>query len=270
MVVNQSKLIGASLFLIVAYLPAAYGQPAENPAFFDVWSSSMTTPADDRWFAEDHACTLGCVDVSFPYLIALLDDPANDERSMDELIMEAWQMGGNHLASTLTEEGAANRARLAENEDAAAIACERNGLFRTIMSPLPFVWTRHDDTIEMVYEEWEVTRTVFMDGRNHPADIEPSLYGHSVGRFDGGDLVIESVGILPADFYPHLGGGGHSDQASIVERYTQSENGERLDMTVTITDPIMLTEPLVFVKAILKTPQVEILEHSCEAISGER
>ncbi len=37
-------------------------------------------------------------------------------------------------------------------------------------------------------------RQIFMDGRPHPKDPDPTWYGHSVGRFEGDTLVIDTVG----------------------------------------------------------------------------
>src|SRR5687768_8627321 len=37
-------------------------------------------------------------------------------------------------------------------------------------------------------------RTIYMDGRSHPSQLTPSYFGHSVGRWEGDTLVIDSVG----------------------------------------------------------------------------
>src|SRR5690348_7401069 len=37
-------------------------------------------------------------------------------------------------------------------------------------------------------------RVVYMDGRQHPTHVEPSYFGHSIGRWDGDTLVIDTVG----------------------------------------------------------------------------
>ncbi len=37
-------------------------------------------------------------------------------------------------------------------------------------------------------------RQIFMDGREHPDDLEATWYGHSVGHWEGDTLVIETVG----------------------------------------------------------------------------
>ena len=37
-------------------------------------------------------------------------------------------------------------------------------------------------------------RTIYMDGRSHPADFTPTYYGHSIGWWDGDTLVVDTVG----------------------------------------------------------------------------
>ena len=40
-------------------------------------------------------------------------------------------------------------------------------------------------------------RRIYTDGRGHPADPDPSFHGHSIGRWDGDALVVDTVGVLP-------------------------------------------------------------------------
>src|SRR5688572_8282716 len=37
-------------------------------------------------------------------------------------------------------------------------------------------------------------RTIYMDGREHPKEITPSGYGHSVGKWEGDTLVVDLIG----------------------------------------------------------------------------
>jgi hypothetical protein len=90
------------------------------------------------------------------------------------------------------------------------------------------------------------------------------MMGHSVGRYDNGALVVDTLGLAPDIFYPAWSGGGYSDQAHAVERYTIAENPRRLEVEVTIDDPKMLTEPYTFRKVWLHTPDVELVHDSCK------
>ena len=76
----------------------------------------------------------------------------------------------------------------------------------------------------------------------HPADVKPSLFGHSIGRWDGETLVIDTIG-FPAD----SSGLGLNVPAGprkhMVERLTLTEERTRLRYEVTVEDPDFLTAP---------------------------
>lgn len=40
-------------------------------------------------------------------------------------------------------------------------------------------------------------RRIYTDGRDHPADVDPTFHGHSVGRWEGDTLVVDTVGVHP-------------------------------------------------------------------------
>jgi hypothetical protein len=51
-------------------------------------------------------------------------------------------------------------------------------------------------------------RIIYMDGRTHPTDLTPSYLGHSIGRWEGDTLVIDTVGFnerfwMNRDGLPH-------------------------------------------------------------------
>jgi len=48
-------------------------------------------------------------------------------------------------------------------------------------------------------------RTVFMDGRAHPANLSPSDRGHSIGHWDGDSLIIDTVGFNEKVWIDNLG-----------------------------------------------------------------
>ena len=78
-------------------------------------------------------------------------------------------------------------------------------------------------------------RVVYMDGRSHPSDLEPSNYGHSVGWWEEDTLVIDSVG-FNEDFWFGRRGLPHTDQLHTIERFTRF-NSDRIDYKLTVDDP---------------------------------
>ena len=62
-----------------------------------------------------------------------------------------------------------------------------------------------------------LTRTVHMNMTAHPANIKPSRAGHSIGRWDGDTLVVDTVGFEPGSLAGTL---PHSNKLHVVERFT--------------------------------------------------
>src|SRR5262249_20796190 len=60
-------------------------------------------------------------------------------------------------------------------------------------------------------------RTVHMNLAAHPARVAASRAGHSIGRWDGDTLVVDTVGFEPGSLAGQV---AHSAQLHIVERYT--------------------------------------------------
>ena len=100
-----------------------------------------------------------------------------------------------------------------------------------------------DDEVVLHFDNTgdHVIRTVHM-GMEHPADVQPSRHGHSVGRWEGDTLVIDTVG-----FEPNISGLGLSVPSSpgkrTLERLSLTEDRTHLRYEVTVEDPAYLTEP---------------------------
>ena len=198
----------------------------------------------------------------------MLEDPANDVRPVRELWNQTIGFMRQELAAKSTAQGLAlQNANTPANDS--AIVCESYGLVRQAINPLPLAIRRDGEHLIIDYEEWNLDRIIYMDGRDHPVDLTPTQLGHSVGRYDGDALVIASTGIQADIYYSFQSGGGYSEQVSVVERYTVQENPRRLELEITVTDPVTLTEPYVLGKTWVPTPGLEVLEDSCGDIPGQ-
>jgi hypothetical protein len=86
-------------------------------------------------------------------------------------------------------------------------------------------------------------RIIYMDGRGHPAgrDLVPSYYGHSIGRWEGDTLVVDTVGFNEQNWID-AAGLMHTDQYHQIERFTRIDFNT-LRYEVTIEDPGAYTAP---------------------------
>ena len=105
-------------------------------------------------------------------------------------------------------------------------------------------------------------RQIFMDGRPHPPDLDPTWYGHSIGRWEGSTLVVDTIG-LNDKFWLDSAGTPHTEKLHMIERYTRPDYNT-LQRVVTIDDPGTFTKPFdVTYTAKLGTPDSEIIEYFC-------
>jgi len=106
-------------------------------------------------------------------------------------------------------------------------------------------------------------RQIFMDGRKHPAEPEPSWNGHSIAWWEGDTLVIDTVG-FNGKVWMDRRGFPQTEKAHTIERYTRVNMGT-LEIVVTIDDPDAYLKPFtVKFAAQLSNPQDEIMEFICQ------
>jgi len=81
----------------------------------------------------------------------------------------------------------------------------------------------------------------------HSRNPKPSWYGESVGHYEGGTLVVDTIGQNTQTFLDNFRT-PHSDKLHVIERYRLVDNGNTLEAEVTIEDPVALVQPLHVVK----------------------
>ena len=94
-------------------------------------------------------------------------------------------------------------------------------------------------------------RTIPIDGRKHDPEksLDVTFWGHSVGRWEGDTLVIDSIAFNDLTW---LDKGGYftSDKKRVIERFTRT--GNTLLYEVTVEDPEVLAEPWVMTPRTLR------------------
>ncbi len=105
-------------------------------------------------------------------------------------------------------------------------------------------------------------RPIYMDGRAHPEDLDPSYYGHSVGRWEGDVLVIDTVGFNERGWIGARGA-PTTKQLHLVERISRPDY-DTLRYEITIDDPGAYTAPWTTGMMMSWTPDREQFEYICQ------
>jgi hypothetical protein len=206
------------------------------------------------------------------FLVSGLRDPANAGMNA-KLMADAGAATMADRAARSTPEGLARiQATAVPGSTDLAAYCNPYGFVREALNALPLAIQEKGNRLVIQYEEFNLSRDIWMDGRKHPG-LAPTPLGHSVGRYEGDELVVDTVAI-GADYFanagtPNIWWGGFADGATAVERYSIKEEPRRLVAKLTITDPVTLTKPYVWTKTWLFTPDVKLLEDSCEDVPGQ-
>ena len=137
-------------------------------------------------------------------------------------------------------------------------------------APYPWKFVESPPYIYMLFEgNIHSYRQIFMDGRAHPADPNPTWYGHSVGHWEksgngtGEDtLVIDTTGFNDKFWFDFVGH-PHTEQLHTIERYTRAEAGSMTE-EVTIDDPGAYTKPFTIVAKHRLLPGDELMEYICQ------
>lgn len=104
-------------------------------------------------------------------------------------------------------------------------------------------------------------RQIFLDGRKHPDDPDPTWYGHSIDRWEGDSLTVDTVGFNDR-FWFDFAGHPHTQQMHVVERYRRPDF-DHLDYEITIDDPGAYTRPFVLEGHSTYQHGDELMEYIC-------
>ncbi|MEP6961353.1 MAG: hypothetical protein ABI995_04705, partial [Acidobacteriota bacterium] len=104
-------------------------------------------------------------------------------------------------------------------------------------------------------------RQIFLDGRSHPADPEPTWMGHSIGKWDGDTLVMDTVGFNDKGWLD-VTGKPQTEKLHVTERMRRTGLGT-IEVEITVDDPGAYAHPWKL-RRLLKLAQGEELhEYVC-------
>jgi hypothetical protein len=214
-----------------------------------LWSAKALGYGAD--FSLFESGTASATTTLFRTWVSDLDDPDANPASLFAAV--AWP---------LTEKAAEAAARFNPVTDTTTEGCTPKGMPAIIRQPFPIEFVDRGDAIELRMEEYDTRRTIHL--RAVATDDTPRTpLGYSVGRWEGSTLVVETTRLNEP--YLNNTGAPMGAAAKLVERFSPSEDGSRLNYTIVITDPDSLTTPVEGKRSWVWRPGEKVMPFDCTA-----
>lgn len=105
----------------------------------------------------------------------------------------------------------------------------------------PVYFLQRPNEVVIINEGDQQFRHVWMNVP-HSSNPKPSWYGESTGRYDHGDLVVDTIGLNDKTYVDNYLT-PHTTALHVIERFHLEPSGKQLDLTVTVSDPGAFTTP---------------------------
>jgi hypothetical protein len=213
------------------------------------------TPPERRW--DDHEMV-----ASIP---ELANKDAGESIAQADGIFRVWDRGRIKLLNPelpLTASAAAAKAAFDPLKDDPVLQCIPTSMPGVMDVSFPIEFSARGDDILLRLEQWDTVRMIHMGGDPGAAAGMPATReGYSVGRWEGGALVVETSNI-DSVYFDDVGT-PLSDAVYVVERFKLSDDENSLHWQATTTDPETFTEPVVLEQTFPWVPGEEIKPYDC-------
>jgi hypothetical protein len=144
----------------------------------------------------------------------------------------------------------------------ASTQCLPHGMPRLMESPYPIEIVQTPGRLTFLHEVAHNIRRIWLD-RPHPKNPASTYMGDSVGQWDGDTLVVDTIGLNNRTFIDDEGS-SHSDKLHTIERYRKLDGGSRLELVMTVEDPVTLEHAYSYRRIYHWRPDIRPQEYICE------
>ena len=135
-----------------------------------------------------------------------------------------------------------------------------------MQSPYPAQIVQTDEYFLILFEYMHMFRSIPLNNRPHPKNMEPMFMGDSTGHWEGDTIVVDTVGLKDAPWtWLDTAGHQHSDELHVIERFERVPEG--INYQFTVEDPKMYKEPWTLKRLMTPLKLVpglpELLEYVC-------
>jgi len=132
--------------------------------------------------------------------------------------------------------------------------------------PIFFVQTPKE--VWIMWQRDQHVRRIYLN-QQHSRNIKPSWNGESVGRYENGELVIDTIGFIEHEFgFVDNWRTPHTKDMHVVERWRVVDNGNAIEATVTVDDPGAFKQPWTGRVRWEKVNRGKMLESICAENNG--
>jgi hypothetical protein len=121
-----------------------------------------------------------------------------------------------------------------EAQTTVALTCKPPGLIYSMQGPFPIEIFEGNDMIIMKLEYFDLVRVIFMNETEHPDNWPHSQTGHSIGRWDGDTLVVDTVNLQSGTLFNN--GVDYTEDVHLLERMRLADD-DTLIITQQFDDP---------------------------------
>lgn len=141
------------------------------------------------------------------------------------------------------------------------VLCLPDGMPGMMAGPFPMEILQSKGQVTIIQEVYTQVRRILLDRQQKAVDdVEPGFYGYSVGRWEGGALMVDTIGVRENVRYQNV---PHTSNLHIRERISLGANGILLD-EITMDDPSIFEKPWTFTFGYRRMPDYQLLEYICE------
>jgi hypothetical protein len=120
--------------------------------------------------------------------------------------------------------------------------------------------------VTLKYGYMDLVRTIHLDLMEHPKSIQAEVAGHSIGHWENGVLVVDTVGFAAGVLVP-MAGLMHSARMHVVERFAVDATGNTLTRSYEVEDPLYLAAPYNGSDVVLRSSEAAT-PYNCVELSG--
>ena len=166
------------------------------------------------------------------------------------------------LPRTPTLKPGAEKYRVVRGADDTGLyaSCTPPGVPQTFMVPYYVQFVQSPKYLIILHEYLHLSRTITLDGSPHPPDPDPFWMGHSIGKWEGDTLVVDSVGFKESE----INGYKTTEDLHVIERFKRPNMGT-LEYEATIEDPNVFAGPWLITRNFPLLPEYNrVDEFFCE------